>query len=260
MHPARFVAVLLLFLPLGCRQASGRVQLGEPGLTNAHVTLASDGDRWTGSGAVVETAVAANVCFCCRTAVVTRGADVFVAWRHLFPGAVRDIAVSRSTDRGATFQPLVRVSADNWEIDACPDDGPAMTGDASGTLRITWPTLVKDPDGRRMAIFEATSTDGGVTFSPRARLDAANSGPAHPRVATTTSGRSAVVWDELSSGVRRVMVHYSTQGSAPVPPSDGTIASYPSIEASGEGFVVAWTDRSGGGSVIRVSRVGLPQP
>ena len=138
---------------------------------------------WKGDGAPIETAVAANVCFCCKTAVVSRGADVFVAWRHIFPGGVRDIAIARSSDGGRTFQEPTRVSADNWQIDACPDDGPAMTVDAGGVLRITWPTLVTDGGAKRV-IFEATSRDGGATFSPRTRVDAAEGGAAHPRIAT----------------------------------------------------------------------------
>src|SRR5262249_11301956 len=65
---------------------------------------------WTGTEAPVETPVATNVCFCCKTAIVTRGSDVYIAWRHLFPGGVRDIAVARSSDGGRTFGEPVRVS------------------------------------------------------------------------------------------------------------------------------------------------------
>jgi hypothetical protein len=208
---------------------------------------------WTGADPPVETPVASNVCFCCKTAVVARGRDVFVAWRHLFPGGVRDIAVARSADGGRTFQDPVRVSEDNWKIDACPDDGPAMTVDGEGALHVAWPTLVSDPDARRMAIFESTSRDGGVTFSPRARVDGADSGPAHPRLATTAGGRSAVVWDELAHGTRRVL--FRPPGGAAAPLSTGGVASYPAIAAVGDGFVVAWTDQAEGASVIRALRV-----
>jgi hypothetical protein len=208
---------------------------------------------WTGADAPVETSVAANVCFCCKTAVVTRGGDVFVAWRHIFPGGVRDIAVARSSDGGRTFRDPVRVSEDNWTIDACPDDGPAMTAEEDGTLHVVWPTFVRDPDAPRMAIFESASRDGGVTFSPRARVDAANSGPAHPRLATAAGGLSAVVWDELAQGARRVL--FRPAGGAAKAISTGGIASYPAIAAVGDDFLVAWTDQAEGSSVIRAVRV-----
>src|SRR5260221_14298741 len=96
----------------------------------------------------------------------------FRRW-HVFPGGVRDIALARSADGGRTFQDPVRVSEDNWKIDACPDDGPAMTIDRRGVLHITWPTLVRDPDAQRMAIFEVVAwtdqTRNGSTI--RARRD-----------------------------------------------------------------------------------------
>jgi hypothetical protein len=210
---------------------------------------------WRGADAPVETPVASNVCFCCKTAVATHGGDVYVAWRHLFPGGVRDIAIARSTDGGRTFLDPVRVSEDNWKIDACPDDGPSLAIDAQGTLQVAWPTLVTGPDGPRMAIFQAASRDGGVTFSPRVRVDAATGGPAHPRIAAAGSGGpAAIVWDELAQGARSVMVRTAGAPSGRAV-SRGRIASYPAITAAGDGFLVAWTDQSDGPSIIRALRV-----
>ena len=209
---------------------------------------------WTGDGAPIETAIATDVCFCCKTAVVTRGNDVFVAWRHLFPGGVRDIALARSSDGGRTFQAPTRVSEDNWKIDACPDDGPAMTVDDQGVLRLAWPTLVTDGSEKQIAIFESTSRDGGATFSPRARVDGATGGASHPRIATGAGGRTAVVWDELAQGTRRVVFRV-VGGGTPAVVSTGRIASYPAVARAGTGFLVAWTDQSDKVSTIRALRV-----
>jgi hypothetical protein len=237
-----------------------------PGGTNRHGAARQDiyHAMWKGDGAPIETAVASNVCFCCKTAVVARGADVFVAWRHLFPGGVRDIAIARSSDGGRTFPEPTRVSEDNWKIDACPDDGPAMTVDDEGVVRVAWPTLLDESGatppvagasgGKRMAIFAATSRDGGATFSPRTRIDGASGGASHPRIATGRAGRSAIVWDELAEGTRRV-VFRRIDGGVPVVLSTGRIASYPAVTAAGDGFVVAWTDQSEKESTIRTLRV-----
>lgn len=208
---------------------------------------------WKGADAPVETLVASNVCFCCKTAVAARGGDVYVAWRHLFPGGVRDIAIARSTDGGRTFIDPVRVSEDNWKIDACPDDGPAMAIDAQGAVRLAWPTLVTDPDGPRMAIFESTSRDRGITFSPRVRVDGAAGGPAHPRIAAG-GGQTAIVWDELAQGTRRVMFRSAGAPSGRAV-STGRIASYPAIAAVSGGFLIAWTDQSEEPSTIRAQRM-----
>jgi hypothetical protein len=64
-----------------------------------------------------ESPVAANVCFCCKTSVTTgpRGV-VYVAWRHIYPVNLRDMAVASSTDGGRTFSQPVRVSEDGWQL------------------------------------------------------------------------------------------------------------------------------------------------
>src|SRR4051812_49034565 len=80
-----------------------------------------------------------EACPCCRTAVVT-GNDgaMYMSWRHVYPGNIRDVVVAKSTDQGATWNEPVRVHADDWKFDACPHAGPAMAIDASNVLHIVW--------------------------------------------------------------------------------------------------------------------------
>jgi hypothetical protein len=203
-----------------------------------HATLA-------GMQPVAETRVAANVCFCCKTAVATRGRDVYVAWRHLFDGGVRDIAIAHSADAGQTFSGPVRVSADNWKIDACPDDGPAMAFDTHGALHIVWPTLARDGGADRMAIFHAMSTDGGATFTPRERVNAeAKANASHPRIATRGDGSAAIVWDEMSDGTRRVVARLwnGTLAADVLVVEDAKTSSYPAAVGTDQGYVAAWTE------------------
>ena len=91
---------------------------------------------------------------------------LFAAWRHVYPGSFRDMAFATSRDGGRSFSAPVRVSEDGWAIDACPDDGPAMAVDASGTVHLAWPTVLggDNPRGRdllcvdtRRAAFHATA-------------------------------------------------------------------------------------------------------
>ena len=123
---------------------------------------------WKGAGERSEQPVQASVCFCCKTAVATAGEHVYAAWRHIYPGSLRDIAVARSTDNGATFGTPMRVSEDGWKIDACPDDGPSMVADGHGGIHVVWPTLVGG-DTPRKGIFYSTLS--GDAFAPRIRLD-----------------------------------------------------------------------------------------
>ena len=208
---------------------------------------------WKGSSPVTESPIAANVCFCCKTALLVRGDVVIAAWRHIFPGSIRDIAVARSTDGGRTFGEPVRASADNWQIDACPDDGPAIAMDAAGTLHVAWPTVVESAGRTSMAIFHAASADGGRTFAPRQRVDGGEGSAAHPVIAIDANGEAAVAWDELAEGRRLVRIRAGT--APPVTVSDGKIATYPSIAVSDGAVIVGWTDQSDGGSVVRARRL-----
>jgi hypothetical protein len=222
-----------------------------PGAKHVHGAMRQDivHAMWRDGEPVVETPVADNVCFCCKTGVAARDRDVFVVWRHLFPGGVRDIAIARSADGGRTFAAPVRVSADEWKIDACPDDGPALAIDGGGAIHVAWPTLLQDGAIPHMAIFEAVSRDGGATFSPRTRVDGSASGASHPRMAVSRAGLRAVVWDEVASEGRRVM--YRGAGSA-VALAEGGSASYPAIASVGDTFIAAWTEQAAGRSVLRV--------
>ena len=202
--------------------------------------------------------VASNVCFCCKTAVVVRGSDVFVAWRHLFPGGVRDIAVARSSDGGRTFHDPVRVSEDNWKIDACPDDGPAMTVDESGGLQVTWPTLLQETGTPRMAIFAADQPRrrrhvlaARARRRPGRRARPIPASPRPPPAGARSCGTSSPKGSGRCSSVRWAAAPRAAAQTL----STGRVASYPSIAAAGDGYVVAWTDQSDNASIIRVLQV-----
>jgi hypothetical protein len=210
---------------------------------------------WKADAPRAERAVAADVCFCCKTAIATAGDRVYVAFRHLFPDGVRDIAVARSTDNGVTFQAPSRVSNDNWKIDACPDDGPAMVADAHGRIYITWPTLVAGETPRKGIFYSAMGDDGA--FAPRVRLDAGDTDPAHPQMGTDDHGNLAVVWDERASNARRIVLRRVSNGVA-APPEifAGDGVTYP-VAAAAEGYwIVLWSAQRGAdGSAIEGRRL-----
>ncbi len=185
------------------RNAANKAAPMSPGAAGAHVhsepmrqdifqvTLRPDGTR-------EETSVATNVCFCCKTSIATgpRG-SLYVAWRHIYPTNLRDMAVAASVDGGRTFTAPVRVSEDGWQLDGCPEDGPSIAADAAGILHIVWPTIVDKNDGNRKGIFYSFSRDGGRTFAPRVHVDVGKDvrNASHPQI-TTAGERMAIVWDE----------------------------------------------------------------
>jgi hypothetical protein len=209
-----------------------------------------------------EARVATDVCFCCKTGVATApDGSVYVAWRHIYPPNLRDIAVVRSTDGGRTFGAPVRVSEDGWALDGCPDDGPSIAVDARGALHIAWPTLVPGSSSGK-GIFYSYSQDGGRTFAARVRLDE-GAGASHPQLAVG-GDRVVVVWDQ-SEGQRRI--HSRTISSDPKAaawkPVLGRLsvlsaerpAVYPAVAVTPAATVVAWTEEAQTGSEIRVRRL-----
>ncbi len=200
------------------------------------------------------------MCYCCKTALATApGGLVYTAWRHVYPGNIRDIAFSMSRDGGRSFAAPVRVSADQWQLAGCPDDGPAMAVDASGVVHLVWPTVVQGstPEG---GLFYASTRDGR-TFTARQRVPTLGSPkPSHPQITVSGDGRLAVAWDEVVSGVRRALVQHITvdrRGRATfgTPTDLGADAPgvYPVLAATPRGLLAVWTRGAAGATMIAVA-------
>jgi hypothetical protein len=208
-------------------------------------------------GALAPRAITGGVCYCCKTAIAT-GSDgaIYTAWRHVYPGNIRDIAFALSRDGGRTFAPPVRVSEDKWVLEGCPDDGPAMSVAANGRIHIVWPTLVKDGDADTIALFYATSADGR-SFTPRQRVPSEGL-PHHPQIALGADGAPTLAWDESAAGGRRAALARVANDGSGRPRFTriviGERAVYPVIAATTDATVVAWTASGAGSSTIQVER------
>jgi hypothetical protein len=217
-----------------------------------------------------ERQIAPGVCYCCKVAMAApaswRAADgapaIVAAWRHVYPGNIRDVAFTVSRDGGATFSPPARVSADEWQLAGCPDDGPAMAADGAGRLHVVWPTVIggSTPEG---AIFHASTADGS-TFTARTRIPTLGSPrPMHPQVLAAAGGSLVVAWDEVVQGVRRAALRtidvdargQLAFGDAIRLGQTGETSSYPVLAATARGPLVAYVSGKPGASVIAVRRV-----
>jgi len=190
--------------------------------------------------------ITSGVCYCCKTALVSApDGTLFAAWRQVFPGGIRDIAFAVSKDGGATFSAPVKVSDDNWKLNACPDDGPAMAIDAVGRLHVVWPTMVKSAAGAEtLGLFHAISTDGR-TFSARQRVPTQGL-PHHPQITATADGGVVVAWDESAGGSKRVaFARAAAGGGALTRAARVADGSYPVAVSTGDAIVAAWTNAAG---------------
>jgi len=193
-----------------------------------------------------------EACPCCRTGLATSSKDgmLYMSWRHVFPGSIRDIVVAHSSDHGATWSEPVRVHADDWKFDACPHAGPAIATDDKGTLHVTWWTGKEGDAG----VFYAQSTDGGKTFASPVALGVAKySRPAHVQMALASNNRVIVTWDDGTKQVPQVVVRVSHDGgvrfSEPsILSAAGRAATFPVLGIVGDSLSVAWSEVSAASS------------
>ena len=202
----------------------------------------------------------AGVCYCCKTSIATgSGGTIVAAWRHVYPGSVRDIAVAKSADGGRTFTAPVRVSDDNWVLNACPENGPAVAVDATNAIHVVWPTLLPGASGAEptLALFYATSRDG-VHFSKRQQLPTEGAAR-HPQMDVDESGDIIVAWDEQAKSVRRAVIGRGRVDGNGIlrltrQPVDDESATYPVVSSLPGAALVVWTSGTGNASVLRVER------
>ena len=213
-------------------------------------------------GAAAPRPLASGVCYCCKTALAADGGKgVYAAWRHVYTGNVRGIAFTRSTDGGRTFAAPVRVSQDNWALDGCPENGPAIAADRHGQVHVVWPTLVPGgtPDTPTLALFYARSADG-AHFTPRQQIPT-NGFPRHVQIVPGPGDAITVAWDEQAPGSRRVAFARGTADAAGTvrftrqPVADVAAAAYPILAAQGNDIVLAWTSGPTGHTTIEVTRL-----
>jgi hypothetical protein len=218
---------------------------GRAGKSSAWVTLSPDGGRtWTKNRRAESDGEA---CPCCRTALATTAdGTLYLAWRKVFPGNVRDVVVARSGDRGITWSEPVRVHADDWVFEGCPHAGPSMRVDDRGRLHVAWWTG-KD---RAAGVWYARSDDGARTFHEPRAIDVADfSRPSHVQLALGDAGRVVVAWDDATGRTPRVLLRVSDDGGdsfgAAIPVSaEGRAATFPVLAAHGRRLTVAWSERS----------------
>jgi hypothetical protein len=216
-------------------------------------------DDASGGSEAAGRAIAAGVCYCCKTALAA-GADgsIFAAWRHVYPGNIRDIAFTVSRDGGRSFAEPIRVSDDQWVLDGCPENGPAMALDGRQRVHVVWPTLVSGATADvepTLELFYAASSDGRQ-FSARRRLPTEGV-PKHAQIAAAKDDSLIVVWEEQARGARRVVAGRARGGEAFTRQivSGAGSAVYPVVALAGDVTVVAWTREVQERSVIQVRRL-----
>jgi len=187
-----------------------------------------------------------NTCECCRLGVAfARPGRPVVVFRNIYAGGVRDHAVLTFADP-ATPGELHRVSHDDWQIAACPHQGPSLSISRAGTYHVTWYTGGKV----RKGLFYARSQDGGRTFSNLLPVGRTDHGASRPQVLTGPHG-AAIVWKEFDGEATTVNLMTSRDDgmtwSKPITVAKTTDTSdHPLLISDGQRIFLSWMTKADG--------------
>jgi hypothetical protein len=183
--------------------------------------------------------IAGDACPCCKTALaVARNGTVYVSWRHVLPGNYRHIAVSTSSDHGATFSKPVIVSDDKWVIHGCPVSGPSLSVANNGTLKVLWYAAGEE---NAPGLYVAESKDKGESFSPR-QLLAQETIRGTPVLTEGTTGYSGVaIWEKAGDQGSETKALLIAQDRPAI--TIGSNVELPAVALTKDGLFVAYVSK-----------------
>lgn len=157
--------------------------------------------------------VADHTCECCRVAMAIDSSDTpVVVWRHIFGKNVRDHGMARlypallSGKEQAAADAIRRITSDNWEVEACPHHGPALSI-AGQVMHMTW----FNQGSVRSGLFYAHSADGGKTFSAPLALGDPARQPGHADV-LALGNDVYLAWKEFDGEASAIQGMHSRDG------------------------------------------------
>ncbi|HJW03783.1 MAG TPA: sialidase family protein [Azospira sp.] len=202
--------------------------------------------------------LADHSCECCRVGLaVDRDGTPLALWRHIFGRNTRDFALARlplAADQPP--QAPLRVTDDDWAVDACPHHGGDLAVDGAGRYHLLWFTL----GSTRQGLYYRRSEDGGKTFSAPLAIGDFDAQAGHPAL-LAQGERLLIVWREFAGDAFRLRLMESRDGgqhwSAPrqVAQVSGP-ADYPRLLAQPQGPLLVWNTRDQGVQLIAVDAGG----
>lgn len=144
--------------------------------------------------------VAAHTCECCRTAAAREpGGSIAMLFRMDYPGDIRDHAFAVLHADGKIDGPA-RATFSDWQVAACPDQGPGLAIGADGVRHAVWYEAAHGP-----AIWYGQLDPG---HPPKHLLKLGGPGAGHADVAV--HGRDVwVAWNQVSAKGYQLMLRAS---------------------------------------------------
>jgi len=208
---------------------------GAPGaMTLRAATIGPDG-RVMGTDEEIDP----RTCDCCQTDGALTAEGPLVVYRDRGDDEVRDVAVVRLQD--GHWSAPVAVHADDWKIDACPVNGPAVAA-RGRTVVVAWFTA---PDQPRVRV--AFSEDAGRTFAAPVEV-ASGDVLGRVDVVLLDDDRAVVSWLRQGPAGAEILAqpfNRSAATGAAVVVADTSVqrsSGFPQMASAGHGLLFAWTD------------------
>jgi len=197
-----------------------------------------------------DTLIDSRVCECCPTSVAVAEDGPIAAYRRRSMAEIRDIYVTRLA-MGKWSMPT-RVHADNFKIEACPINGPAIAASGKDVV-VAWFTA---PNEKQQSLV-AFSHDGGRTFGKPTKVEDEGT-LGRMQVGLTPDGAAIVGWVEFANEtstfkVRRIDATGARGASVAVAPISGT--RFPRLVVAKNEAVVAWTESEKDSSRVKTARL-----
>jgi hypothetical protein len=194
-----------------------------------------------------------RVCECCPTSVAVTSDGVIAAFRDRSPREIRDIHTTRF-ENGA-WTPPTPVHVDNWDIESCPVNGPAIAAQGR-TVVVAWFTVTDDTGHANVAF----SGDAGRTWGQAIQVDdRASRGQVD--VELLDDGSAAVTWIEFEDQrsrfkVRRVDAAGARSEALEITAGPGAadaadarrVSGIPRLAKMGNDLIFAWAESQSGGA------------
>lgn len=194
-----------------------------------------------------------RVCDCCQTDAVAAADGPVVVYRDRSENEIRDIYRVRRTADG--WSEPAAVAVDNWEMPACPVNGPAVTA-AGRDVAVAWFASAGEP-----SVSLAVSRDSGATFGSPQRVPAARP-LGRVDAAWLPDQRVAVSYlDQVDPQTAAVRVALLGEGEPEIIDIGATdparSSGFPRLAVNDAGLWITWREMDDTGERVRLSRLSL---
>ena len=197
-----------------------------------------------------------RICDCCQTDVALGTAGPLLVYRDRSTEEIRDISLARYVE-GSWSEP-VRVADDNWEINGCPVNGPAIAA-SSDHVAVAWFTAANEQPAVKLAF----SADDGTSFSEAITLDGGQP-IGRVDVLMPTADTAIVTWLTESGGDgAKIVAQRIGAAGLPGPRIDiaevsaARLSGFPRQILYGDEIIIAFTDTTTDVTAVRTLRVPL---